>query len=290
MLYYSNVISCLFQMPSNEAEWSKVEEGFANRWQFPNCIGAVDGKHIYISPITEAGSAYRNYKGSSSLVLMAVVDARYRFIAYDLGAEGSASDSGIWNRCSLKTGVDNNTIHLPPPKPLEAGNDATKVPHVFVGDDAFALSPNMMKPFRHSDPNRSDEQRIFSYRLSRARRVVENAFGILANRFRILLNAMLIDKDNVKIVVLACMALHNMLLEEFAQDYVPPGYADTEDTAHGNVIPGEWRATGEQMTSANVGGSAGRHPSTGKQVRQRFVDYFMGSGAVSWQRRMANLE
>ena len=53
-----------------------------------------------------------------------------------------------------------------------------------------------------------------------------------------LMDAMMIEKENVKIVVLACMCLHNMLLEEFAQDYNPPGYADSEDTVSGRVAPG----------------------------------------------------
>lgn len=52
-----------------------------------------------------------------------------------------------------------------------------------VGDDAFALKTHLLKPY--GGTNLTKAQKIFNYRLSRARRIVENAFGILASRFRI---------------------------------------------------------------------------------------------------------
>ena len=279
-----------FQMPQTEQEYEKIAEDFEIRWQFPHCVGAVDGKHIYIYPPANSGAAFRNYKGSFSIILLAIVDARYRFIGYDLGTNGRASDSGIWSRSEFKQALDNNKIRLPQPKPLVENDPETTVPYVFVGDDAFALSPYMMKPFRHNTPGQSDADRIFSYRLSRARRVVENAFGILSNRFRVLLNAINLDPEHVKIVVLACMALHNMLIELFAEEYTPEGYADTEDTLTGRVRAGAWRATGNALRSAGHGSSAGRHNHNAKRVRERFRRYFMTAGSVSWQQRMAGLE
>lgn len=66
-----------------------------------------------------------------------------------------------------------------------------------------------MKPFTFKNINRM--QRIFNYRLSRARRVVENAFGILSSRFRVLRRPLHLDLENVDAVVLACCALHNFL-------------------------------------------------------------------------------
>ena len=67
----------------------------------------------------------------------------------------------------------------------------------------------MMKPF--SFRNMTVEERIFSYRLSRARRVVENAFGILAQRFQIQLSTMQHTPDNVRIIVQACVCLHTLM-------------------------------------------------------------------------------
>lgn len=43
-----NVLQPILLVPPSEEEWYKIAEGFANTWQFPNCIGAIDGKHIQI--------------------------------------------------------------------------------------------------------------------------------------------------------------------------------------------------------------------------------------------------
>jgi hypothetical protein len=78
-----------------------------------------------------------------------------------------------------------------------------------VGDDAFALRTYMMKPSGNKDMTR--KQRIFNYRLSRARRVVEDSLGILANRFQVLLTTMMHEADTVRLLVKACVLLHNLM-------------------------------------------------------------------------------
>ena len=92
-------------------------------------------------------------------------------------ADGSTSDCAVYNQSQSKEDLENRTLGLPPPTPL-AGDD-TAIPHFVIRDDAFPLREWMMKPF--SLRNMTDEERIFNYRLSRTRRIVENAFGILAN-------------------------------------------------------------------------------------------------------------
>ena len=62
----------------------KISNGFHNRWNFPLCCGALDGKHVLINAPDE-GSEYYNYKGFSSIVLMAVADYKYSFRTLKLG-------------------------------------------------------------------------------------------------------------------------------------------------------------------------------------------------------------
>ncbi|XP_018299908.1 uncharacterized protein, partial [Mycetomoellerius zeteki] len=72
------------RMPSCEDEWRVVANDFGHRWNFYNCLGAMDGKHFKIDPPLQSGSLYYNYKDSFSVVLLAVVDAQLRFIYVDI--------------------------------------------------------------------------------------------------------------------------------------------------------------------------------------------------------------
>ena len=76
------------KVPSSPEEWLTVAEKFESRWQFPNCIGAIDGKHIAMQPPGNSGSYYYNYKQTNSIVLMAVAGPNYECLYYDIGTNG----------------------------------------------------------------------------------------------------------------------------------------------------------------------------------------------------------
>ena len=76
------------QVPQSEEQWLRVREKFNERWNFPNCLGAIDGKHIVMLQPAKSGSHYRNYKGSDSVVLLAIVGPNYKFLYVDVGANG----------------------------------------------------------------------------------------------------------------------------------------------------------------------------------------------------------
>lgn len=75
--------------------WKQIAEGFENRWNFPNCIGGIDGKHIRWRAPPLSGSVYFNYKGIHSIVLLTVVDAEGRFDITDVGMYAGNSDGGV---------------------------------------------------------------------------------------------------------------------------------------------------------------------------------------------------
>lgn len=149
------------RMPSCEDEWRVVANDFGHRWNFYNCLGAMDGKHFKIDPPLQSGSLYYNYKDSFSVVLLAVVDAQLRFIYVDIGTNGIISDTGIWNKSSLKAHLDNNSLNIPAPTPLP--NTDKEFPFVFVGDEGFLLSTKVLIPYSRDTCGNKDK-RIFNYR------------------------------------------------------------------------------------------------------------------------------
>ena len=196
-----------FQVPSSEEEWTKVSDEFCNRWNFPHCIGAMDGKHVTIKCHVNSGSNFYNYKNFFSIVLFAIVDADYKFLYVDVGKNGRISDGGIFVNTPIYKKLEASSVGTPQPKHL---HDRVKpVPYMIVGDDAFPIKTYLMKlyPSRNLDIT----QRIFNYRLSRVRRIVENVFGILSSRFVVFQKPIPLEPEKVEKVVLAACALHNFL-------------------------------------------------------------------------------
>ena len=193
----------------SKAEWHSIAKDFYVRWNFPNCIGAIDGKHIMIQCPSNSGSLFFNYKSYFSVVLLAVTLADYRFVMVDIGAYGSSNDSGVLNHTALFKCLKKKKLGIPPSKQLPNDTKETRVPHVLLGDEAFPLHCDLMQPFARNVL--TNERCIFNYRLSRARKVVEIAFGILANRWRIFHRCIQLNPDNVTTVVKATVLLHNIL-------------------------------------------------------------------------------
>lgn len=267
------------QFPSTQEEWLAVAADFEGYWNFPNCGGAIDGKHIRITCPSKGGSYYYNYKGFNSLILMAIVNANYEFIMVDVGKNGRMSDSGVIQTTTFYQKLHQKELNLPTTDMTKEGFN-----FVFVGDDAFALHEHLLKPFPQK--GMTPQMRIFNYRVSRARRVVENAFGILANRFRIFHTAINMTADKIEDVVMACCVLHNLLRKNNKAAYTPPVMVDREDIEGGNIIPGVWREGNAALVPLQVGQN--RNVSSGaKENRDKYVAYFNSTGAVPWQNNMA---
>uniref|UniRef100_A0A023F1D4 Putative nuclease harbi1-like protein n=1 Tax=Triatoma infestans TaxID=30076 RepID=A0A023F1D4_TRIIF len=271
------------QTPTSEEEWYAIAKDFEEIWNFPNCIGALDGKHVVMKAPKNSGSLYFNYKGTFSIVLMALVDAKYKFFYVDAGCNGRISDGGVYANCSLSAAMENNTLNIPNPRPLP--NESEPAPFVMVADDAFAMQSYLLKPFPYK--NQPGFNRVFNYRLSRARRVVENAFGLISAKFRVLRKPIELPPEKVKSIVLAICALHNFLLSKpsSANLYAPLGTFDSEIA--GSHIHGSWRNEGHPdatLYSLKTTYMNKNHTKTAKNIREQFQNYFVSQhGEIPWQ-------
>ncbi|KAK4886741.1 hypothetical protein RN001_003012 [Aquatica leii] len=266
--------------PSTKEEWLKIAQGFHNKWNFPNCIGALDGKHIQIQAPAKSGSRFFNYKKTFSIVLLACCDADYLFTLIDIGAYGSESDGGVFKNSIFGNMLEQSQLNVPPPTKLPNSNIVH--PYTIVADEAFPLKTYIMRPY--PGRNLTASKRIFNYRLSRARRVIENTFGIMVNRWRLLRGMVTAKVDNIDTFVKAIVCLHNyakresMLLQDFS--YCPPGFVDSDE----NI--GTWRDDVEPLKS--VGRlSTNRSTNALYTMRDMVRDYFCSpAGAIPFQNKV----
>jgi len=273
--------------PTTPKEWKTVAMRFEQLWQFPNCVGAIDGKHVVMQAPDRAGSSFFNYKKTHSIVLMAVCDADYKFLLVDIGDSGRQSDAGVFSNGNIGYAINEELFALPPPRYFHGDESANKHPFVFVGDEAFPLKTNLVKPYPRNVL--TDKKRIFNYRLSRARRVIENTFGISASRFRILRRSMVGNVEHVTETTKAVVALHNFLMDD-RKMYCPRGFAD--NFANGILREGSWR--NKDINSEGAFNDIGRvstnnFTSDAKEVRDNFCEYFMtNAGSVPWQQNVVS--
>ena len=97
---------------------------FYDVWQFPNCIGALDGKHVVLQPPPNSGSYYFNYKHSFSIHLLPLVDGDYKFLYVDVGCNGRVADGGVFRNSTLFAALEGNKLNVPQPKPIEENGQA----------------------------------------------------------------------------------------------------------------------------------------------------------------------
>ena len=191
--------------PTTPDEWKELETKFRIRWNVPHTLGALDGKHVALKKPKNSGALYHNYKGFFSIVMLALVDGQYKFRWVDVDTAGSCSDAQIFNTCHLKRKI--------------------------------ALKTWLMKSYGRRMLTR--EERIANYRISRGRRVVENAFGILVSRFRVMMTTIELPPETVRDVVVTCVVLHNILRSQYQGQHggQQPG-GDDDVPSDGRLIGG----------------------------------------------------
>lgn len=211
------LVSCLWatkvtrHLPTTEEMFFNKMVDMEEFWQFPCCWAAVDGCHIPIKCPPggmESNKEYHNFKNFYSIVLMAFVDARYRFIWASCGFPGNSHDAVILQSTDLWQQMKQGNF-IP-----EIGKEVhgRTVPPLVLGDSAFPFQRWLMKPYTNAVL--TPKQRYFNYRLSRARMVTEGAYGQLKGRWRVLLRKCESSAHEVKMATLACIVLHNVCIEQ----------------------------------------------------------------------------
>ncbi|XP_067141988.1 uncharacterized protein [Centruroides vittatus] len=277
------------KFPSRE-EFVNLAMEFEERWNFPHCVGSIDGKHIQMVCPPNTGSLYYNYKGNFSKVLLAVSDAKYRFIYVDIGGFGGRSDGGIFSHSSLGRSLETGKLDWPQSSPISGM--PSNLPYFMVGDEAFPLKTSLLRPY----PSRqlTTKRRIFNYRLSRARRVIESTFGILSARWRILCRCIQASPETVDSIIKACVCLHNFVMTKESKVnsdmkyYCPLHFIDKE-AADGTIIEGQWRkeiGSGPSLPQRPC--QQHNYSLCARDIREQFATYFQENNILPWQLNYVN--
>jgi len=250
-----------------EEDWKRIAKEFWEIWNFPNCIGALDGKHVVIEAPPNSGSLYFNYKKTFSIVLLALVDAQYKFVAVDIGAYGKNSDGGILSNSYLGKALEKNKLNIPNEQYLPSTNE--KLPLVVIGDEAFPLKKYLLRPYPGPQVREDQNKKKFNDRLSRARKVVEDAFGQLTAKFRIYCRRLNALPKNADTIVMTTCILHNYIK------------ADATDV-HSREVSSSTSLPAGLITSLNSQGGSAQPEAF--ENRDKFKKFFCSpAGKLPWE-------
>eukprot|EP01018_Ginkgo_biloba_P031772 Gb_40842 [translate_table: standard] len=206
--------SKFIQWPTDSIQLEHIKEGFRVKQGFPNCCGAIDATHVKLElPYNESSIDWYNREHNYSMLVQAVVDSNMRFLDICTGWPGSLNDAGLLRNSSFyrlcEEGERLNGA------PISIGGFDMR--EYIIGDSGYPLLPWLIVPF---SGELTDEQRLFNYKLSYTRSIVDRAFGKLRNTWRLLQTK--IKKPNMEMLprtILACCILHNMLLSFETYEY-----------------------------------------------------------------------
>ena len=230
-----DVVNGLFEIrnehikfPETLAQVTTSIETFSELTDLPNVVGAIDGSHVRIkAPVDSAPDYFSRYQ-QHDFIIQAVVNGKKLFLDFACGYPGSMHDGRVLRRSRIFRKAEQREI-LTTPTVNVSGRE---IGPYLVGDSAYPLSPWLMKPF--PEGTRDPDEIRFNKELSSARVKVECAFGVLKNRWRILIKRFDSSVDFAIRCAVACAVLHNICLrngddwdegEDDGGDQSPPNVA-----------------------------------------------------------------
>ena len=242
-----------------EAIWNKQKKSGRK-------TGATNGKHIEIQAPHNSGSLFFNYKKTFSVVLLVLFHANYKFTIINVVGYSKSSEGGLFTNSILGKSLAANTLNIPNSNPPL--NSEEPLPFVVVGDKALPLKKYLLPPYPGVSALNKDSQQIYNYRLLRAHRVVENASGILTQKFRLFYGRIQLSLENAEQVVLAACVLCNYLRNDVIVEECVTENTDT---------PSQF----SYITTFHHSGASARIEAM--HVRKKYQQYFENVGSVPWQ-------
>ncbi|XP_031776792.1 uncharacterized protein LOC116415765 [Nasonia vitripennis] len=192
---------------------------------------------------------------------MAIADAKKSFVWYNIGDFSSLNDASVFSDTDFASQLANDELDIPPSRPLP--NTDIEMPFMFIADEIFALSKHLMKSFSKSG-ELAVEEKVFNYRLKRARLCIECAFGMIVKKYQIWQQKLKFDLTTSHFIVATIICLHNFLITSAENNM---------DDVNEEVVEGNNQ--NEENQNLRL---------TPVQQRQLLTAYFSSdAGSVDWQ-------
>lgn len=235
--------SLSFQVP--DKDWRTIALRYKEKHKFPNCCGAVGAKHVVIRAPHSSGNELANDQKKDGLIIITVVDDNSCFRYVNIIPKDLNLDGGFFRKTVLNTELE---IGLLPPG------------HFLLSDAGLPMTNYLLKPF--PETQLTIAQQTFNDRFARARQPVDDAFGMLADRFRIFEKAIGLAPDKTEIIVKACIAMHNWL----RQRQTSPS---ADELLQENIL----YAGLQPIVVTNKGNNCTR--ATTQDIRNQLADWFL---------------
>ena len=196
------------RLPSS-SELPHIIQKFGLRSKIPNVIAAVDGSHIPVLVLIQNKEDYFNRKHRYSILMQGLVGPDLQFFDVFVDVPGSVHDSCLLRLSKFGGDMFDEHILQEPTLILEG----MEVKPIILGDSAYPVTRWLIPPYKKLQ-NMSRESRRFNDEHVRGREPVERAFGVLKGRWRILNTEIDEEISRVKVTVMACCVLHNILQED----------------------------------------------------------------------------
>ena len=215
--------------------------------KIPQAFAAVCGTHIEIlAPNCASKTDYFARTKHYTVNTQCVAGANLIFYSVATGYPGSYHDARVWGESRIGKFVESGALKYP-----EEIIGQVKVNPLLLGDGAYPLSVNLIKPYPFSNVL-SREEKKFNVMFSGGRVAVEKGIVILKARWRILLKRLDAKIERVSDVVIACVVLHNICQLENDVFHDGDGILD-------EIMRKEQRARDMRRQQGNTTCAAGNH-------------------------------
>ncbi|XP_011294992.2 uncharacterized protein LOC101897598 isoform X2 [Musca domestica] len=258
-----NGLHPVFMLPPNKREFKIIAKEFYANTSLPNCLGVLGAKDIRIA-------SSHNSKTTISVILLIICDANYVFTHVHVCALSNDIEGGILAQSEFGQKILDDSLDIPCNEKLPGSR--TIFPYYFVADRTFPLRENVMRPFPGNNLTQGKE--IFNSMLSNAQEIIENAFGILSNRWKILHTKANISPEMAEKYILATVALHNFLMIKNDNNYFTSELIDHQ--IGDRKILGKWREE-HSFLPTYTSTSTFRSSSEAFLLREELKEYFLNN-------------